>query len=283
MRKKSEAIEAHIYQGKVVVNRSPAHRYKVAIDGEKAKPVPSVTTILGQKAKNLLNWAQGCCADRFMELMQDRKQMPSNEELLAMKEEVRKAPQAVSEKAMEAGTQIHTIVENYLRSGASKSNQSIQHGIEDLPLNAKMALSSFEAWIRKNNVYPLVLERLVYSKKHNYVGQVDNVLVVNGRVGVWDIKTGKSFYSEVILQTAAYASALMEENVMPVADPDRGVLLFERGSDGELTGNFQPIRFDIPNQNSFNHDFATFEKLMGIYKFERQFYARKKELEEWAD
>ena len=72
-------------------------------------------------------------------------------------------------------------------------------------------------------------ERKVYSREFHYTGTADSVMRVDGRRVVADFKTSKGIYPEYLLQAAAYAHAVVEEDGGAIDD----VLLIRVPKDGE--------------------------------------------------
>ncbi len=54
-------------------------------------------------------------------------------------------------------------------------------------------------------------ERIVYSKKHDYIGKMDAEAMVDGKRVLVDFKTSSGLYNSVRMQTAAYQKADEEE------------------------------------------------------------------------
>ena len=274
----SKAFEAVLYGGNVVISRSANHRYRVSKHGAKSTPCPSVTTILGKKDKSraLLPWATRCSAEKFLQLVQpDTDYRWNAAELADMKAQIENASNEKRDAAGDAGTLVHEWIESIYIGLMNKTAAPTLPEGDWVTDGVLRAATKFLNWVERFEVYPLAMERAVYSMAQHYSGQTDTVLVVGGRVGIWDAKTGKSIYPEVMIQTAAYASALGEEGIMPVADPDRGVTLFERGPDGDLTGEFEPVEFPY---SRMSHDLQAFHALHKVYKWDRGAFAELKKI-----
>jgi len=75
-----------------------------------------------------------------------------------------------------------------------------------------MGVSAFLDWEREHEVTFLSSERVVYSKKHDYIGKMDIEAKIDGKLCLVDLKTSNGLYNTVGLQTAAYLMADAEES-----------------------------------------------------------------------
>ena len=66
-------------------------------------------------------------------------------------------------------------------------------------------------WESDNKVKFLWSEKVLYSRKYDYMGKADFAAMVNDEKCICDIKTGNGLYKEVRLQLAAYRQADEEE------------------------------------------------------------------------
>ncbi|KXB07847.1 hypothetical protein AKJ56_02235 [candidate division MSBL1 archaeon SCGC-AAA382N08] len=75
------------------------------------------------------------------------------------------------------------------------------------------AIKAFREFIadRSIEVEPNSIERRVVNYKEKFAGTIDVLALINGRLGVMDIKTSKAIYRDYNLQAAAYMATLMEE------------------------------------------------------------------------
>jgi hypothetical protein len=106
------------------------------------------------------------------------------------------------EEAATIGDQAHGWIEKYIKGEKP-----------EMPDDPKVliAINGFLDWVDKHNVKFLSSERVVYSKKHDYIGKMDIEAKVNGKLCLVDIKTSNSLYNDYCLQTAAYVKADEEE------------------------------------------------------------------------
>jgi len=159
---------------------------RVEIDGKRFYQVPgeedlklvSVTTVTSfQKAQSIKEWRQ-----RVGE----------------------KKANSITRKAASRGTDMHTLVEHYLKN---ESLPSVQPLSEFLFKFAKPSLD------RINNIY--ALESPLYSRKLGIAGTVDCIAEYEGELSVIDFKTSKEPKPEewiegYFVQAVAYACMLYE-------------------------------------------------------------------------
>ena len=108
----------------------------------------------------------------------------------------------VKEEAADIGSAIHDWIEQKVK------------GLEPvIPAddNVKNGVLAFLKWTNETKIKWLETERLVYSKKHNFVGTLDAIAKIGGKTYLIDYKSGKGIYPEFYLQTAGYALAFEEE------------------------------------------------------------------------
>lgn len=178
------------------------NRHMYFIEGERKT---GVTTALGIKDKSapLMSWLRDETVKHALEnygsgltIEELVKCLYANEKSVA--------------KAADLGSQIHAWCEAYInyRIGAKG------HGkMPEMPQNpaVQQGAASFLAWEAEHKVKFLWSERVVYSRKHDYIGTADFAAKVDGELCLCDIKSGNGMYNSVRAQTAAYASAVTEE------------------------------------------------------------------------
>lgn len=83
----------------------------------------------------------------------------------------------------------------------------------DMPddANETTGIASFLAWESEHKVKFLWSEKILYSKKHDYIGIADFAAMVDEKCCLCDNKTSNGLYNGVRMQTAAYAAADEEE------------------------------------------------------------------------
>lgn len=191
-----------LYKGKVLINfqerdwnGKKIHSYTDK-DGNK---IISVTGITGKidKSAPLIYWATKLMAkflsDNFL-----GKEL-TNEAIETSLKKWREA----KEEAADIGTAIHDWIEVSIKGldPAIPDDNKVKNGV-----------LAFMKWQNENKIKWLENERLVYSKKNNYVGRLDAIAKINGNVYLIDYKSSKGIYPEFYLQTAGYQLAYEEEN-----------------------------------------------------------------------
>lgn len=138
---------------------------------------PRVTSIVGIKAKPALY--------RFY----------ADLESFAVGEEIMK-------KSADEGTRVHAAAEAILTGKEPVVEKDITPAIE-----------AFVEFVEKNNVQvdPDYVERRIVNHNDRYAGTVDSVALIDGKLGVLDIKTSSGIYRDYTLQLAAYFPPLQEE------------------------------------------------------------------------
>lgn len=191
----SKSLELALYKGKIKIKFFPdSHIYMV--DG---KRVSGVTTYLGiiDKSRPLIIWATELCRDFLLE----KFAMSTLTE-----EDIYRASTLHEEKKAEAGAvgdEAHNWVEKYIQGESVEMPERKE---------VQLAINAFLDWEAANKVKFLSSERVVYSKKHGYVGKMDIEAKVGGKLCLIDIKTSNGLYNSYLLQTAAYVRADEEES-----------------------------------------------------------------------
>lgn len=117
-----------------------------------------------------------------------------------------KAHQKALTKGAEVGTQAHKLIEWTMRT-ALKAEAGPKPEVSEAAL---LAFLHWEDWATRVALKPVLIERTVYSKIHQYAGTLDILARVNGELTLVDLKTSKGIYPEMFLQLAAYQKALEE-------------------------------------------------------------------------
>jgi len=186
-----------LYKGKVEIKFFPeSHQYWV-----NGKRKTGVTTIIGvvDKSRPLVSWATELARDYLLGFYTKNRREITEADIY-------KACNLHSEKKQEAadiGTEIHDWVEKHIKGENPEMPESKE---------AQIGVTSFLQWKEENKVSFLSSERVVYSKKHDYIGKMDIEAKVNGKLCLIDIKSSNGLYNTYNLQTAAYVMADEEEN-----------------------------------------------------------------------
>ncbi|MCK6462851.1 MAG: PD-(D/E)XK nuclease family protein [Candidatus Pacebacteria bacterium] len=195
-----EIINFELYKGKIKGNFYPeTHRY--IINGKRP---PSVTGILNiiDKSRPLIYWAVGL----FKNFLFENLPNGITEEHII---EGSKLHASFKEQAATIGDLAHKWIEDYI---AHKLKQIKEK--PEIPEDAKVlnAINGFLQWEKEHKVKFISSERVVYSKKYDYVGKMDIEAEIDGKLCLVDIKTSNGLYNTVSLQTAAYLKADEEES-----------------------------------------------------------------------
>ena len=107
-----------------------------------------------------------------------------------------------TQKSAAEGTLIHETVEKILIGEKPKIDPTI-----------KAAVQEFVKFMDERNIQvaPEYVEKRVIHHDHRYAGTIDAVGLIDGKIGVLDIKTSQAIYRDYNLQTAAYMDPLSRE------------------------------------------------------------------------
>lgn len=190
-------LESSLYKGKVKIRFFPdSHVYMV--NGKRAT---GVTSYLGIKDKSipLVIWAVDLFKNFLLEIEGNGigKITRAHIEEGAMLHKVRK------EEAATIGDIAHTWIEQHIKGEKP-----------EMPEDPKViiAISGFLDWVKEHKVKFISSERVVYSKKHGFIGKMDIEAKVDGDLCLVDIKTSNGLYNTYSMQTAAYVKADEEES-----------------------------------------------------------------------
>lgn len=198
--------EISLYNGEVLIKFDPdKHAYyrngELKKNGDpKMKRITGVTTFCGIINKPfLIPWAINITVD-FIRNNMEALQVTDGNQLLEM---ARKEADSVRDLAAEIGLTIHKWIEEHIKGN-----------YPDMPEDPRVieGVNSFLNWVKSENIEFIWSEKIVYSKKYDYVGTADIGIVKDGKKYLLDIKTGNALYDEVRLQTSAYLMAEMEES-----------------------------------------------------------------------
>ena len=185
-----------LYKGKIEIEFfEGSHRY--TINGKSG--IPSVTAITGVLNKPaLVFWSANLAKDFLLQHLNAGTQI--TEELIidaAKQHTIRKEQAAIS------GTKVHTFAEEYIKGKKPEmpEEEEVIRGV-----------TAFLDWVKNQKVKFEASEKIVYSKKYNFVGIADAIATIENQRFLIDFKTSNAIYSEYFLQTAAYLHADSEES-----------------------------------------------------------------------
>lgn len=227
-----------------------AKEHNYYLDG---KPLTGCTTILGVLAKPaLIQWAANQAAGASFNasvqpeaLEEFRKLSPSNLDFstevcreldkFSFFKEARTAHAKKRDKAAEQGTDLHALVEEYvkdciqLNSGNAISNWGMAEEKYE-------PIKKFILWSIHNSITFIASEQKLYSKELWVAGTADLVFEMDGKRFIGDVKTYKKIWDRVpFFQCAGYALMWEEAHKNAPAinpDPIDGYCVLRVGKDG---------------------------------------------------
>ena len=112
------------------------------------------------------------------------------------------AGERVKRNSATEGTLIHNTVEKILTGEKPEIPPSIQPSIK-----------AFMEFILEKNIKvdPELVEKRLVNYEERYAGTLDAVAMIDGKLGILDIKTSQEIYRDYNLQTAAYMAALKDQ------------------------------------------------------------------------
>jgi hypothetical protein len=195
----AEFAEFSLYGGKVKGKFYPtSHRYFIHNKKLDAwESVTGVTTLIGvlDKSRQLITWATELYRDYLLNLI--GAGTPLTEEFIyagcTLHEERKQEAAAI-------GDEVHKWAEMYIKHAIDNEQAP------EMPTRreAQIGVNAFLDWTAAKFISS---ERVLYSKKHGYIGKMDIEAMVNGKLCLIDIKTSNGIYSTYGLQTAAYVKA----------------------------------------------------------------------------
>lgn len=203
MAEKANVQESVLYKKSVTVRFFPdSHRYMV-----NGKPKTGVTTLIGimDKSRALVSWATGLAEDHLLDLLESGKKVTAKDIYEACGlHEVRK------QQAADIGTEIHDWAERYIRHKLKEAGAEMP----EMPDRKEVQIGAmaFLDWEKEHKVKFVSTERVVYSKKHDYIGKMDIEAIVDGDLVLVDLKSSNGLYNSVCMQTAGYVKADEEES-----------------------------------------------------------------------
>ena len=107
----------------------------------------------------------------------------------------------MKQKSAEEGTLIHETVEALLLG---------EHPL--IPSSIAPSISAFETFIDKKSIQveKEFVERRLVNFEERYAGTLDAVAIIDGKIGILDIKTSQEVYRDYNLQTSAYMAAMKD-------------------------------------------------------------------------
>ncbi len=192
---------------------------KRCADGS-ALMVAGVTSILKRLAKEaLIPWASNMSAEYFLNTLLsgvDRSDPKASVSITVEEAEeiaafAKKAYARKTKGAADVGKLVHSYAEAFFKGDKNPSPPKRTLTPEERA-QYDNGVAAFKRWIGNNDVEVIVSERVLFSERWMYAGTTDLTARINGRKGVFDIKTSSGLYLDMDLQIAAYRIALEEED-----------------------------------------------------------------------
>ena len=219
------------YGGKVMIEKKKwgdHFRFK-RIMGDQKDSILFATSITKNldKSRALLPWAIGLVGTHITSTLESNgsERKYHRDEIVLLVQEAMMKPEEAKVKGGSTGDIIHNFAQDFAKHILDAKNNpmpSIDHldeNTDDEHRKAINGINAFMDWYNSRNVEFVAMEEVVYynsllsgdSKEGEPViefgGLMDLLAKVNGKLGVWDYKTGKAIYSDQRYQNAGYFKA----------------------------------------------------------------------------
>ena len=149
-----------------------------------------------------------------------------------------KAAQEVTQKSAEEGTLMHETIQKIMLG----ENPDVDPSIAAAVTETRKFLDD-----RNIQVESEYIEKRVVHRGERYAGTIDALALIDGKVGVMDIKTSQAIYRDYNLQTAAYMEPL-QESVKNLATRwilriDQNQICSRCGASRRVKGGREKIKF----------------------------------------
>jgi hypothetical protein len=202
-------VRQKMYGGKLeVVFMGPTeekqNRHIYQVNGERKT---GVTTYLGIKDKSigLVSWATETAADYLVDKLEKGEKITVADIYTAQDLHAQK-----KQEAADIGTVIHDWCEKYIKHKLKIKGFESPEIPEDE--SAIIGVNAFLDWEKEHKVKFVSSERVIYSRKYDYIGKMDIEAYVDGDLCLVDLKSSNGLYNTVRAQTAAYLKADEEES-----------------------------------------------------------------------
>lgn len=194
-------IISHHYDGMISVKFYPeSHRYQ--LNGRKDYLI-GVTTATGMldKSRPLMIWA----SKLTKKFLLDALAAGENIDELVIEAAVNQH-NVKREEAATSGQLVHKWAESYIAGDNPEvpEDENVRNGV-----------LAFLKWVNENDIKFVASEKMIYSKKHEYVGTMDCIFTMGKEnheiLHAGDFKTSSGFYVEQVFQVAGYQEAHTEE------------------------------------------------------------------------
>jgi hypothetical protein len=266
------------YDGKAIIEKKPWGEYFTYRRQGERDTLLSATRITSKLSKGdiLLNWAIGLITGYTRNYIENS---PTDkflrQELLSVIDTAMRQPEEMKIKGGIAGSFIHTYAHAFALAkinGTELPTPDFSVLPEDVIPRAENGVSAFLDWFNNNDVEFLEMEKTVYYNSFfagdtkegeeiiEYIGILDLLAIVNGKLTVVDYKSSKGIYSEQRYQVGGYCFARNSE----VKDKAIGMIVDFHKETGELL--MEEIAADDASKN--------IKAFLGLYQVAK----REKEL-----
>lgn len=250
--------QLRLYGGEVRVQFSPEdHRYLVSdrlVQDGAWLQVPSVTTVLGKMLdkKFLISWATKLSMQEFLKRIEEGKSY-SRAELDATGFQIQHAHKVALDAAGKTGSAVHAWLEQFILA------RDAGHGFPAPPTDPQVrsCCSAGRKWAIENEVRPVVVESVLFSRQHRVIGTMDlaATLSIDGHVSVCDFKSSNRLHKSYGIQLSAYKAMLREQ--MGIEAEDRWLVRLSK-----TDGTFHPEKL---SQATAAQEEEAFFKLVDAY------------------
>lgn len=191
-------IKTKLYNGEVELTLE-TFKHTYTYNGKKVTSVTQALGIINKPA--LISWAANTAIE-YVSIQIEPGKSYDEIQLAAIWEAGKKAHWQKKTDAGNLGSFVHKWVEQYIKgeNPATPVNPELQESV-----------NKFLTWVKKHSVEFLLSEQQIYSKKYNYTGTLDFICKIDGKMYIGDLKTSNGIYPEMLIQTAAYRYARVEE------------------------------------------------------------------------
>lgn len=250
---KAEVETVSFYGGRVLIQKKPwGDHYRFTIDGRSGILSCTGVTKYLDKSQALLPWAVGLVGTHVTSSFEARSgDSFSKEEIFVVVREAVLKPEEAKVAGGKTGDLIHDFAHEFAKADIANKPFPKIPSMKDMPQEeADKALNGINAFLdfyNQNDVEFLKMETLVYynsllagdtkegEEVIEYLGIIDLLARVNGKVGVWDYKTGKRVYTDQRYQLSGYLKAWNSNpDNNDLMCEESGVLSFSKET-GELT------------------------------------------------
>ena len=258
-----------------IVYKDSTHTYRRGIDQKLFAGVSSICGIMDKPY--LKQWAANMCGD-YVRTNWTPGVAYTQEQIDLIVADGKKAHARKSDKAKEAGTDGHSILEIYIGKRIANESFTLDASLVDKVFMA--AFDDFLKWEADNHVEWIASELLVGHMVDEIAGRFDALALVNGKLTIVDFKFADSIYAEYFLQTAGYVYCLNWMLPEPT-NIERLLLRFPKTEtrklwNGKYYEEVKNVFTPVPVPTDLVFDTETFRQLRQAYKWKNQ-----KLLKEW--